>query len=130
MTVQRRVPAERVLEACLRKQGLPWITSFFLDLDTCDGHALRWRSHFRVQVEKANYNILHVGCFPFIKFHCTRAESARSLVLDNILINCLKAINCGVPQIVYGCISWLLITRQETILVDGQILTVSFLRQE
>ena len=107
----------------------------------------RGRSHFNWSVDGINYHVLRTGCFPFVKYHCTRRPPT-DLKLEDRFFYFLKIINLGtvvclirysssnmvssyldgslsffhgtgIPCLAYGVVSWWLVTHVEKLEVPS-----------
>ncbi|KAM4677397.1 uncharacterized protein C15orf61 homolog isoform 1-T2 [Discoglossus pictus] len=123
-----RPNASEVLTQHLLQRNLPHWTSFCVKYSsvTNDHFAL---SNFNWDVSCTNYHILRTGCFPFIKYHCSRA-APQDLQLNNHLFTALKAINLGIPTLMYGLGSWLFARVTETVPTSRGTVTIYFLIKE
>ncbi|KAF2356524.1 Protein of unknown function DUF4528 [Trinorchestia longiramus] len=107
-----------VLSTHLRQRGLPHWTSYFVKYRdiTSDQRGL---SHFNWQVDGENYHILRTGCWPYIKYHCTKRPH-EDLQLENNIFRAIKVINFGIPCLAYGVAACFLISCEEKIVTpDG-----------
>ncbi len=92
--------ASEVLEACLRQQNYPFWTAYFVKYKTIVNDQF-FKSCFCVNIDgKYDYFVLRTGCFPFVKYHCTRLtrpnEIDQALVkYENRFFNFIKLINLG-----------------------------------
>lgn len=88
-------------------------------------------SHFNWTLDTGtNYHILRTGCWPYMKYHCTR-RPLQDLTLDNRFFQSMKVINLGVPLLFYGLAATVLIRHEESVLMaSGAKVPIFFLYEE
>ncbi|XP_050432458.1 uncharacterized protein C15orf61 homolog [Adelges cooleyi] len=120
--------ASAVLTKYLEQSNEPPWTSFFIKYSSVnnDQHGL---SHFNWKVGNSNYHILRSGCFPYIKYHCTK-RPFENLSTEDSLFYVLKIINLGIPLLVYGISAIFMITYKEKVQTPEGEVYVYFLLKE
>uniref|UniRef100_A0A7M4DWU2 Chromosome 15 open reading frame 61 n=1 Tax=Crocodylus porosus TaxID=8502 RepID=A0A7M4DWU2_CROPO len=92
-----RPAASEVLSQHLAQRGLPPWTSFCVKYSAVRNDQFG-RSHFNWAVRGTNYRVLRTGCFPFVKYHCSRGPPLPLARLDAAFA-AIKLINavCSPP---------------------------------
>lgn len=70
----------------------PWTSYFVKYADVVNDQ--RGMSHFNWPVGKSNYHVLRTGCYPYLKYHCTKRPT-EDLSMDNTLFMVIKILNLG-----------------------------------
>ena len=117
-----------VLTSYLLQRQLPPWTSYFVKYQDIVSDQ-RGLSHFNWKVNNANYHILRTGCYPYIKYHCTR-RPVENLSIDDTLFRTLKIMNLGIPCLAYGIAAQFLISHEEQVITPKDPVTIYFLYKE
>ncbi|KAM9569153.1 uncharacterized protein C15orf61 homolog isoform 1-T1 [Salvelinus alpinus] len=123
-----RPAASEVLTCHLLQRNLPSWTSFCVRYSVVTNDQFG-RSNFNWAVQGVNYQILRTGCFPFIKYHCSKAP-AQNLDYEDTFFSILKVINLGIPCFAYGMGCLMVITATETVQTSAGPVTVYFAFKE
>lgn len=108
-----RPRASEVLTSYLQQCNEPPWTSYFVKYKSVQDD--QWGlSHFNWTVGKSNYHILRTGCFPYIKYHCSK-RPVQDLSLENLFMRVIKIANLCIPCLMYGLAATQLIRHTETV---------------
>jgi hypothetical protein len=88
-----RPTSSQVLTSYLKQCNEPHWTSYFVKYSNVLDDQRGW-SHFNWPVGSSNYHILRTGCYPYIKYHCSRRPH-QDLTLDDAFFRFIKLINLG-----------------------------------
>jgi len=125
---QGKPAASDVLTSYLLQRHLPPWTSYFVKYQDIINDQ-RGFSHFNWTANKQNYHILRTGCYPYIKYHCTR-RPIEDLSLDDKLFRTIKIMNLGIPCLAYGIAAKFLISHEERVCTSKGDVTIYFLYKE
>lgn len=88
------------------------------DVDNWAKEHYGW-SHFNWTLKTgANYHILRTGCYPYMKYHCTK-RPIQDLTFDDKFFRFIKVANLGLPCLFYGIAAKFLIKHVEYVTVPG-----------
>ncbi|CAH0605516.1 unnamed protein product [Chrysodeixis includens] len=120
--------ASEVLSAYLTQCNEPPWTSYFVKYSSVKNDQFGM-SNFNWKVGKSNYQILRTGCFPYIKYHCSR-RIAEDLNISDKFMRAIKVINLGIPCLLYGLAATQLIRHEEIVHTANGPVTIYFLLPE
>ncbi|KAJ8002461.1 hypothetical protein DPEC_G00159160 [Dallia pectoralis] len=123
-----RPAASEVLTCHLLQRHLPAWTSFCVRYSAVCNDQFG-RSNFNWLVQGTNYQVLRTGCFPFIKYHCSKSPT-QNLDMEDTFIGVLKVINLGIPCLAYGLGCLMVISATEEVLTTAGPVTVYFAFKE
>ncbi|XP_070149765.1 uncharacterized protein C15orf61 homolog [Polyergus mexicanus] len=117
-----------VLTSYLLQTGEPPWTSYFVRYaDVVNDQ--RGMSHFNWPAGDSNYHVLRTGCFPYIKYHCSK-RSAQDLSGEDRFFKAIKILNLGIPTLMYGLAATQLIRHHEIVRTPRGDVTIHFLLPE
>ncbi|CAG2121080.1 unnamed protein product [Medioppia subpectinata] len=109
-----------VLSAYLKTQR-PFWSSYFVRYKSVVNDQFGC-SHFNWSVGDDNYHVLRIGCYPFIKYHCTR-RTLQDLTLEDRLYTC-------VPSLMYGLSALFLAKVTQTVNTNKGEVVIYFYEKE
>lgn len=130
----RRPKSSEVLSAYLKQCNQPPWTSYFVKVSWLEGFIIEQLRNSNLQMIDSkndlhgntsfnftldtgdNYHILRTWCFPYMKFHCTKAP-IRNLATENNFYEIIKVLNLGIPLVLYGFAAIYLIKHEEVVYV-------------
>lgn len=92
--------ASEVLNCYLKQEKYPHWTAFFVKYKDVVNDQFTLSS-FLLKTENNNqYLVLRTGCFPFIKYHCSKLNNkeiidSKTVQLQNSFFNLIKILNFG-----------------------------------
>lgn len=90
---RKRPKGSEVLSAYIKQCKEPPWTSYFIRYKDIEDD--QWgKSHFNWKVGNSNYHILRTGCYPYIKYHCTK-RSVQDLRIEDNFFRAIKVLNLG-----------------------------------
>lgn len=115
--VHHRPLASQVLTAHLRQSRYPYWTAFFIPYRSILNDQFGW-SHFNWSVDGHNYHILRIGCWPYIKYHCSR-RPLEDLYIQNVFYTWIKCLQFGIPTLAYGITGWMMAKHHEDVHINS-----------
>ncbi|XP_022825381.1 uncharacterized protein C15orf61 homolog isoform X1 [Spodoptera litura] len=123
-----RPAASEVLTAYLIQCNEPPWTSYFVKYSSVKNDQFGM-SNFNWKAGSSNYQILRTGCFPYIKYHCSK-KKAEDLEVSDKFMRAIKVINFGIPCLLYGLAATQLIRHKEIVHTSKGPVTIYFLIPE
>ncbi|XP_047022351.1 uncharacterized protein C15orf61 isoform X1 [Helicoverpa zea] len=120
--------ASEVLTAYLTQCKEPPWTSYFVKYSSVKNDQYGM-SNFNWKVGSSNYQILRTGCFPYIKYHCSK-KAAEDLSTSDKFMRAIKVVNLGIPCLLYGLAATQLIRHEEIVHTSKGPVTIYFLIPE
>uniref|UniRef100_A0A8D8F5Y7 Uncharacterized protein C15orf61 homolog n=2 Tax=Culex pipiens TaxID=7175 RepID=A0A8D8F5Y7_CULPI len=104
-----------VLTAYLKQCNEPPWTSYFIKYrDVQNDHFGRSHFNWTLPVTGTNYHILRTGCYPYMKYHCTK-RPLQDLSVEDTFFRVIKVLNLGLPMLGYGLAARFLIRHVELV---------------
>ena len=124
----KQIKSSEVVSAYIRQRKYPAWTSFYMKQKDVVNDQFGY-SHFNWGVDEINYHVLRTGCYPLIKYHCTKAPFA-DLTKENIFYGLLKLANFGIPCFLYGLCGVFLAKHKDTVQLRGSNIELKFWYEE
>lgn len=127
-SVNKKPTASQVLSTHLKQRKKPHWTSYFVKYSSVINDQFG-KSHFNWEVDGINYHILRTGCYPYVKYHCSKRPQ-QSLELEDKFFAALKILNLGLPTLAYGIAAMFLIKFEEDVVTPSGTVKIYFLNKE
>ncbi|XP_047984401.1 uncharacterized protein C15orf61 isoform X1 [Leguminivora glycinivorella] len=125
---RQKPDASEVLTAYLMQCNEPPWTSYFVKYSSVKDDQFGM-SNFNWKVGSSNYQILRTGCYPYIKYHCSRRH-IEDLGASDKFMRIIKVANFGIPCLLYGLAATQLIRHTEIVHTSKGPVTIYFLLPE
>lgn len=89
--------ASEVLTNYIEQCNFPPWTSYFVKQSSIINDQWGY-SNFNWQVKHVNYQILRTGCYPYIKYHCSK-KPHENLDLEDAFFGLIKIANLGTTKL-------------------------------
>ncbi|XP_041970288.1 uncharacterized protein C15orf61 homolog isoform X1 [Aricia agestis] len=127
-TFSSKPTASQVLTSYLKQCDEPPWTSYFVKYSSVKDDQFGM-SNFNWKVGSSNYQILRTGCFPYMKYHCSRRKY-EDLTSSDRFMRVIKILNLGIPCLLYGLAATQLIRHEEIVHTPKGNVTIYFLLPE
>ena len=101
--------ASEVLNAYLKQENYPHWTAFFIKYKDVVNDQFSQTCFLNKTENNSTYLILRTGCFPFIKYHCSKLDNNaidyKIIKFQNNFFNLIKIINLGMQSEIFTSIS-------------------------
>ncbi|CAH1797494.1 unnamed protein product [Owenia fusiformis] len=123
--LKNKPKSSEVLTNYLKQRNLPLWTAFVIKYSAIKNDQFGL-SHFNWNVDGTNYHVLRTGCFPYVKYHCTKRPYSTDLISEDRFYRFLKIINLGLPTLTYGIAHVMFATHHETVKTSLGCVTLYF----
>ncbi|XP_077298930.1 uncharacterized protein C15orf61 [Arctopsyche grandis] len=124
----KKPTSSQVLTSYIKQCNEPPWTSYFVKYSSVKDDQFGL-ANFNWEVGNSNYHILRTGCYPYIKYHCSK-KIPSDLTLSNTLMRIIKIVNLGIPCLLYGLAAIALIRHEEPVTTPCGVITIYFLLPE
>lgn len=124
---EKPLASEVLTSYLLQTNEPPWTSYFVRYADVVNDQ--RGMSHFNWSAGGSNYHVLRTGCFPYIKYHCSK-RPVRDLSGEDRFFKAIKILNLGIPTLMYGLAATQLIRHREIVRTPRGDVTIHFLLPE
>ena len=124
--------ASEVLGCYLKQTDFPPWTSYFVKYKNIHNDHFGYSYFLYTAKNRDVYLIARTGCFPFIKYHCSKVSSfdQTTIKYQNYFFNFIKLINFGLPTLAYGISALFLIKHEENVHTSKGSVKIYFLYKE
>ncbi|XP_018049636.1 PREDICTED: uncharacterized protein C15orf61 homolog [Atta colombica] len=124
---KKPLASEVLTSYLLQTDEPPWTSYFVRYADVVNDQ--RGMSHFNWPAGGSNYHVLRTGCFPYIKYHCSKRPK-QDLSSEDRFFKAIKILNLGIPTLMYGLAATQLIRHREIVKTPRGDVTIYFLLPE